>query len=164
MDYAGKFKLEDNLLASEKYKRITFTKIDEESILKTFDNDDDEDIGGKFGATVSFIGSVRRYSKNGQVKGMDYEAYLGMAEVKIKEIENTVKEKWDIKKLKIIHRIGKISLGEKSILILVSTSHSKDAFEACQFILEKIKNEVPIWKKENFLDGTSKWVDGNSIK
>jgi molybdopterin synthase catalytic subunit len=94
---------------------------------------------------------------------MDYEAYLGMAEVKIKEIEDFVKGKWDIKKLKIIHRIGKLSLGETSILILVSTSHSKDAFEACQFILEKIKKEVPIWKKEIFLDDTSKWVDGNLI-
>ena len=48
-------------------------------------------------------------------------------------------------------------------MILVSTSHSKDAFDACQFILERIKNEVPIWKKEIFLDGTSKWIDGNSI-
>src|SRR5919199_919466 len=146
MDYVENIKLEDDLLKSEKYRRITFTEIDEESILKTFDDSDDS--AGKFGATVSFTGSVRSHSKNGPVKGMDYEAYLGMAEVKIKEIEDFVKGKWDIKKLKIIHRIGKLSLGETSILILVSTSHSKDAFEACQFILEKIKNEVPIWKKE----------------
>jgi len=78
-------------------------------------------------------------------------------------LSQKIKEKWDIKKIKIIHRLGKLSLGEKSIMILVSTSHSKDAFEACQFILERIKNEVPIWKKEIFLDGTSKWIDGNSI-
>jgi len=160
MSYSEKFKIQDDLLNLEESERITFNKIDEESLLKSFDNDVNK---GKWGATVSFIGSVRSYSKNRQVKGMDYEAYSGMAEVKIKEIENTVKEKWDIKKIKIIHRLGKLSIGDKSIMILVSTPHSKDAFEACQFILERIKNEVPIWKKEIFSDGTSKWVDGNSI-
>src|SRR6185312_11654115 len=106
MGYSKKFKLEDDPLNMDKNKRITFNKIDEESILKSFDNDVN---AGKFGATVSFLGTVRSYSKNGKVKDMDYEAYLGMAEVKIK------------------------------------------------------KNEVPIWKKEIFLDGTSKWIDGNSI-
>ena len=160
MGYPKKVKLDDDPLNIDKDKRITFNKIDEESILKSFDNDVN---AGKFGATVSFIGTVRSYSKHGKVIDMDYEAYLGMAEVKIKEIENIVKEKWDIKKIKIIHRLGKLSIGEKSIMILVSTSHSKDAFDACQFILERIKNEVPIWKKEIFLDGTSKWIDGNSI-
>jgi len=160
MGYPKKVKLDDDPLNIDKDKRITFNKIDEESILKSFENDVNT---GKFGATVSFIGTVRSYSKHGKVIDMDYEAYLGMAEVKIKEIENIVKEKWDIKKIKIIHRLGKLSIGEKSIMILVSTSHSKDAFDACQFILERIKNEVPIWKKEIFLDGTSKWIDGNSI-
>ena len=160
MEYSEKFNLKDDLLNNENNGRITFNKIDEESFLKSFDNDAN---AGNYGATVSFVGLVRSYSKNGLVKGMDYEAYLGMAQVKIKEIENIVKEKWEIKKIKIIHRLGKLSIGEKSIMILVSTPHSKDAFEACKFILEKIKSEVPIWKKEIFLDGTSKWVDGNSI-
>jgi|SRR5919107_1030678 molybdopterin synthase catalytic subunit len=160
MVYSESFAHEGDPPEIYKNKRITFDEIDEEYILKSFNNDYNS---GEFGATVSFVGTVRGYSKNGKVKGMDYEGYLGMAEIKIKEIETIVKEKWDIKKIRIIHRLGKLSVGEKSIIILVSTSHSKAAFEACQFILERIKNEVPIWKKEIFSNGTSKWIDGNLI-
>jgi molybdopterin synthase catalytic subunit len=138
--------------------RITSKEIDLQLILKSFDNGDD------VGATVLFIGTVRNYSDNGKVQGMNYEAYLGMAEYRIKEIEKLVCKIWDVKKISIIHRIGDLNVGEPSVAIAISTPHSKDAFEACQFILNKIKQDVPIWKKEKLLDGKTKWVKGKSIK
>ncbi|MDQ6723126.1 MAG: molybdenum cofactor biosynthesis protein MoaE, partial [Thermoproteota archaeon] len=108
--------------------------------------------------------TVRDFSDNEQVIGMTYEAYIGMAEERIKNIETAVKKMWDIKKIKIIHRIGELIVGDKSIAISISTPHSKDAFAACQFILDKIKHDVPIWKNEKLLNGETKWVEGKSIK
>lgn len=148
---------DSNRISKLKIQRITTDKIELENVLKSFDIDEES------GAIVSFSGSVRNFSANGSVKGIYYEAYLGMAEEKIKDIENTVKNKWKIRKLKIIHRIGELSIGDKSIVIVVSSSHSKDAFEACQFILNRIKHEVPIWKREILSDGKTKWLEGNSI-
>lgn len=147
-----------NRLLNRNIQRITFNRIDQEDLLKSFDEND-----GKSGAIVSFTGSVRNHSANGIVKGMYYEAYLGMAEEKIKDIENIVKEKWDINKIKIVHRIGELTIGDISIIIIVSSYHSKNAFEACQFILHKIKNEVPVWKRELLNDGNKRWIEGNSI-
>jgi molybdopterin synthase catalytic subunit len=147
-----------NRLSNRNIQRITFNRIDQEELLKSFNDDD-----GKSGAIVSFTGSVRNHSVNGIVKGMYYESYLGMAEEKIKNIENIVKEKWNINKIKVIHRIGELTIGDISIIIIVSAYHSKDAFEACQFILHEIKNEVPIWKRELLNDGNKRWIEGNSI-
>ncbi len=152
-----------NDLLNYNVQRITSKEIDVESILQTRDNDSSNP-DGSVGATVIFIGTVRNFSDNGQVEGMTYEAYIGMAEERIKNIETVVKKMWDIKKIKIIHRIGELAVGEKSIAIAISTSHSKDAFTACQFILDKIKHDVPIWKNERLPDSRAKWVEGESIK
>jgi molybdopterin synthase catalytic subunit len=87
-----------------------------------------------------------------------------MAENKIKNIEKLATEKYGIKKIKIVHRIGELALGNNSVVIALSTPHSKDAFKACKYILARIKQEVPIWKKELLSEGDEKWVDGKSIK
>lgn len=144
-------------------QRITSKEIDMESVLQS-NSSDSSNIDGSIGATVIFIGIVRNFSDNGQVDGMTYEAYIGMAEERIKNIETVVKKMWNIKKIKIIHRIGELTIGEKSIAIAISTSHSKDAFTACQFILDKIKHDVPIWKNERLRDNRAKWIEGESIK
>ena len=138
--------------------RITSKEIDIKIISKSFDE------SGDSGATVIFVGTVRNYSENGRVLGMNYESYIGMAEERIKKIEYSVQKMWNIKKINIIHRIGDLNVGDPSVMIAISTPHSKDAFEACQFILEKIKHDVPIWKKEKIIDGKTKWVIGKSIK
>ena len=138
-------------------QRITSKEIDIPSILKSIDD-------GAVGAKVLFVGTVRNFSDNGDVVGMTYESYIGMAEDKIKNIEIDAKKIWGIKKISIIHRIGELTIGDNSVAIAISTSHSKDAFAACQFILDKIKNEVPIWKKEKIMNGETKWVEGKSIK
>jgi molybdopterin synthase catalytic subunit len=144
------------------YQRITSKEIDINSVLKSVNDIDDATT--TVGATVLFIGSVRNFSDNGQVQCMKYESYVGMAEERIKDIETIVKKKWDVKKIKIIHRIGELAIGDNSIAISISTPHSKDAFEACNFILHKIKQEVPIWKNEKLADGRTKWVEGKPIE
>ena len=140
-------------------QRITKSEIDINEIINSM-----VDAEGNSGATVIFVGSVRNFGMNGKVKGMYYESYVKMAENKIKNIEKLATEKYGIKKIKIVHRIGELALGNNSVVIALSTPHSKDAFKACKYILARIKQEVPIWKKELLSKGDEKWVDGKSIK
>ena len=139
-------------------KRLTTDQIDICKLLNSM-----KDKKGKSGATVVFVGSVRNYGKNGLVKEMVYESYIDMAERRLKQIEKIAMKRWDIKEIRIIHRIGPMKLGASSVVIALSTPHSKDAFEACQFILDAIKKEVPIWKKEILSNNKVKWVVGNAI-
>lgn len=139
-------------------KRITSKEIDVKSVLDSIDNT------GDFGATVLFIGTVRNYGNNGQVTGMSYEAYVGMAEERIKNIEIEVKKKWDVKEIRVVHRVGHLKIGDNSIAIAISTPHSKDAFDASQFMLSKVKQDVPIWKNEMLSDGNTKWVGGKDLQ
>ena len=139
-------------------KRITSKEINVASVLDSIDN------SGDFGATVLFIGTVRNYGDNGHVVGMSYEAYVGMAEERIKNIEIEAKKKWNVKEIRVVHRVGDLKVGDNSIAIAISTPHSKDAYDASQFILNKIKQEVPIWKNDRLLDGNTKWVRGKDLQ
>lgn len=121
------------------------------------------DVDGHSGAIMVFIGSVRNIGKTGSVSGMYYESYVEMAEKKIIEIEQSAIKKWNLKRIKIVHRIGRLQLGDNSVVIALSTSHSKEAFEACEQILGMMKQQVPIWKKELLSDGRERWVDGKKI-
>ncbi len=150
---------QDSLEPSSSSERITESEIDVNDIINSM-----VDTEGHSGATVIFVGSVRNFGINGKVKGMYYESYVKMAENKIKNIEKLAMEKYGIKKIKIVHRIGELALGNNSVIIALSTPHSKDAFTACKYILAKIKREVPIWKKEILSKGDEKWVDGKLIK
>ena len=145
--------------SSSSSQRITNSEIDVNDVINSM-----MDTEGHAGATVIFVGSVRNFGMNGKVKGMYYESYVKMAENKIKNIEKLAMEKYGIKKIKIVHRIGELALGNNSVIIALSTPHSKDAFKACKYILARIKQEVPIWKKEILSKGDEKWVDGKSIK
>ena len=144
---------------SSSSQRIIGSEIDVNDIINSM-----VDIEGNSGATVIFIGSVRNFGMNGKVKGMYYESYAKMAENKIKNIEKLAMDKYGIKKIKIVHRIGELTLGNNSVVIALSTPHSRDAFKACKYILARIKQEVPIWKKEILSKGNERWVDGKSIK
>ncbi|HSA74812.1 MAG TPA: molybdenum cofactor biosynthesis protein MoaE [Candidatus Nitrosocosmicus sp.] len=150
---------DNNEILDSKITRITTSEIDTRTIIDSLN-----DKKGESGATVVFVGSVRNYGKKGLVKEMFYESYVKMAEKRIKNIEKTAIKRWNIKKIRIVHRIGQIKLGSNSVVIALSTPHSKDAFEACEFILAAIKREVPIWKKELLSDNKEEWVDGSLIK
>ncbi len=144
---------------SSSSQRITESEIDINNVINSM-----IDIEGHSGATVIFVGSVRNFGMNGKVKGMYYESYAKMAENKIKNIEKLAMEKYGVKKIKIVHRIGELALGNTSVIIALSTPHSKDAFKACKYILARIKQEVPIWKKEILSKGDEKGWMGNQSR
>jgi molybdopterin synthase catalytic subunit len=110
------------------------------------------------GAIALFSGVVRDRTGARRVKFLEYEAHEPMAEAKMCEIAAEVRRRWpDVKRLAIAHRIGRLEIGESSVLIAVSSPHRRQAFEACQFAIDTLKQTVPIWKKEHFEDGEV-WV------
>lgn len=115
------------------------------------------------GGTVLFIGSVRDHNETGLVSEIHYEAYQEMAEDKIAEIETEVRKKWKIEKFVAVHRVGDLKVGEISVAVAASAEHREEAFEACRYGIDKIKVNVPIWKKEISGSGVS-WVEGVPLK
>ncbi len=109
------------------------------------------------GGVDIFIGTTRNHSKGEAVLGMEYEAYIPMALKVMHELAETVRSKWEIKKIAIVHRVGRLEVGDPSVVIAVSAAHRKEAFEACRFTIDKLKESVPIWKKEIFTD-REEWV------
>ncbi len=93
-----------------------------------------------------------------RTKSLDYECYPEMAERKLAELEAEARRSWPIVECAIVHRFGHLELGEASVAVAVSTPHRDDAFAACRWLIDTLKQEVPIWKRENWADGTQEWV------
>jgi MoaE-MoaD fusion protein len=111
------------------------------------------------GAVVTFDGFVRNQSHNRPTLYLDYEAYESMALAKMREIGAQLHEKYRIHCVAIVHRLGRLEIGETSVFIAVSAPHRAAAFDACRFAIDTLKRTVPIWKKEYFEDGAV-WADG----
>ncbi len=111
------------------------------------------------GACIVFTGTVRDHNKQDKVSKLHYEAYQEMAEKILQEIENEIHAKWKINKFIAIHRTGTLKVGEVSVAVAVSSEHRKEAFEACKFGIDSIKEKVPIWKKE-FTESGTQWLEG----
>ena len=111
------------------------------------------------GAIVTFDGFVRNQSHNRRTLYLDYEAYEPMALAKMREIAAQLYEKFRIHRVAIVHRLGRLEIGETSVFIAVSAPHRAAAFDACRFAIDTLKRIVPIWKKEYFEDGAV-WADG----
>lgn len=109
------------------------------------------------GAMVLFLGTVRSPSNGREVTHLVYEAYHEMALEKLKQIIDTAKSRWAPGDVAVVHRLGKVEVGEISLLIAVSSPHRATAYEVSRFVIEEIKREVPIWKKEYGRDG-ERWV------
>ncbi len=109
------------------------------------------------GGTVLFIGTVRDHTEDRAVKYLDFEAYKPMAISEMQKIAEKAIGQWPVEHIAIHHRIGKLEISEIAVIIAVSTPHRKEAFEACQFCIDTLKETVPIWKKEVFEDGEV-WV------
>ena len=110
------------------------------------------------GGIVIFSGVVRNETGGRPVKFLEYEAHAPMAEAKMREIGQTVRARWaGVKRVALLHRIGRLEIGESSVLIAVSAAHRQDAFEACTYAIDTLKRTVPVWKKEHFEDGEI-WV------
>ena len=110
------------------------------------------------GGLAIFSGVVRNETGGRPVKFLEYEAHTPMAEAKMREIGHIIHARWPgVKRVAILHRIGRLEIGESSVLIAVSAAHRQDAFEACKFAIDTLKRTVPVWKKEHFEDGEV-WV------
>jgi molybdopterin synthase catalytic subunit len=110
------------------------------------------------GAVVLFLGTVRELTGDRKTVALDYEAYPGMAEKLLAEVEQRARSRWPILAAGLVHRLGHLELGEISVAVAVSCPHRDQAFEAGRFMIDTLKELVPIWKKENWADGTTEWV------
>jgi len=118
-------------------------------------------LSGAAGAMVTFDGVVRNQTKARQVVRLEYDAYVPMALKEMKRIGSEMRERWhDIECIGIIHRFGPMEISESSVVIVVTSPHRRIAFEACRFAIDRLKQTVPIWKKEVFADG-EEWVEGD---
>ncbi|MEX2117742.1 MAG: molybdenum cofactor biosynthesis protein MoaE [Bacteroidota bacterium] len=109
-----------------------------------------------------FIGTTRNHSGGRNVTLLEYEAYEPMAVRLMEQIEISAREKWPLQKVALVHRLGRVPVGEASVVVAVSSAHRKEAFEACRFLIDTLKKEVPIWKREYFADGTVEWSGQHS--
>jgi molybdopterin synthase catalytic subunit len=110
------------------------------------------------GAVVTFLGTTRGRTANRNVLHLEYEAYTPMAEKKLIEVTEEIKSKFSVENVFIAHRLGRLEIEEISLVVAVASPHRKDAFAACQYAVDRIKETVPIWKKE-FFEGGEVWVE-----
>jgi molybdopterin synthase catalytic subunit len=111
------------------------------------------------GAVVLFLGTVREMTGDRRTLALDYEAYPDMAEKKMREIAEQSATRWPVIRAAVSHRFGHLELGDVSVAVAVSCPHRNHAFEAGRFLIDTLKEVVPIWKQENWADGTKEWVD-----
>jgi molybdopterin synthase catalytic subunit len=108
-----------------------------------------------------FLGTTRsEKSAQGQdLLALDYEAYPEMVIARLKTLAAEARKKWPITKIAILHRVGRVAVGEPSVIIAVACPHRAESFDACKFLIDQLKVDVPIWKKEVWADGCESWVD-----
>ena len=131
--------------------RLTRNAIDYTALTEQVRKDD-------CGAVVVFLGTVRDLTGDKVTVALDYDAYPDMAEKKLAEIEADTRRRWPVGDLAMVHRLGRLELGEVSVAVAISCPHRAEAFEACRHAIDRLKELVPIWKKENWADGATEWV------
>lgn len=131
---------------------LTRERIDSEKLVAAAKRGDD-------GAVVVFDGIVRNHSRGRKTLHLDYEAYEEMAVRQMRELGLKARERFQVRQVTMIHRLGRLEIGETSVLIVVASAHRSAAFEACRWLIDNLKQTVPIWKKETFVDGAV-WAPG----
>jgi molybdopterin synthase catalytic subunit len=111
------------------------------------------------GGVVTFQGVVRDNARGKQVRSLEYDAYVEMAEQQMAQIAAEVEARWEDSTVALVHRIGRLEIGECSVAVVVACPHRGEAFEACRYAIDTLKSTVPIWKKEIYTDG-EEWVEG----
>ncbi len=132
--------------------RIVKSKIDREEIVQSVATPES-------GAIATFDGMVRNHARERPVTHLHYEAFPEMALKELEKIRAEAMQRWPLNGMAIVHRVGRMEIGESSVFIAVSSAHRKDAFEACRFAIDTLKTTVPIWKKEHYQDGEV-WIEG----
>lgn len=131
--------------------------IDPAEVLRGFTTSED-------GACLLFLGVVRDHNQGRPVTGLDYEAYEAMAERTLATIATEASRRFGTERIKVLHRIGSLSVGEVSTAIAVATPHRSAAYDASRYIIEELKQRLPVWKREHYVDGEARWVGENRIK
>lgn len=134
---------------------ITKEKIDIQSVI-------DKVVQREAGAITTFIGTVRELTNGKRTLFLIYDAYEAMAIKKLEQIGNEIEKRWDGARVAITHRVGKLEITDVAVVIAVSTPHRADAYEANRYAIERIKDIVPIWKKEHWENG-EEWI-GNQLE
>jgi molybdopterin synthase catalytic subunit len=140
--------------APDRFYQITHDPIDSGAIARRLLRDAD-------GAIAVFDGVVRNNSAGRETRHLVYEAYETMALAKLEEIGNLIADVWEVGGVGIVHRLGRLEIGESSVAVVVTSPHRRAAFDACHYAIDRLKKTVPIWKKEYFADGEV-WVEGTS--
>jgi len=109
------------------------------------------------GAVASFLGIVREFARGRQVNYLEYDAYPEMATATMRQIGDEIRKRWPVDRIAIVHRIGRLAIGEASVAIAIASPHRREALEACAYAIERLKEIVPIWKKEVWTDG-AEWI------
>jgi len=117
------------------------------------------DSDGVDGAVVTFLGLVRNHNQGRRVQYLEYEAYEPLALKAFERIDREVRERWPGMRLALHHRTGRLEIGESSVAIVTASPHRADAFAACRYVIERVKQIVPVWKREYF-DGGDVWIEG----
>src|SRR3954454_7157681 len=110
------------------------------------------------GAVVLFLGTTRELTAGRQTTALDYEAYNEMAKRQLTDLESQARKRWPVLECMIVHRLGRVPPTEASVAIAVSTPHRADAFAAGQWLIDSLKHDVAIWKREQWADGSTEWV------
>lgn len=137
--------------------KVTNRRINPESVINSIRNK-------RSGAVVLFLGTVRAINQGRRIESIEYEVYRDMAEKRMMELGLELKKRFKINDVAMIHREGKLGIGEISVAVAVSAEHREEAFNACRFAMDRIKSSLPIWKKERLEEGESIWVEGIKIR
>ena len=133
--------------------RITRDPIDPAAVMAAVGDDRD-------GAALLFLGVVRNHNDGRAVSGMSYDAYVEMAESVLDDILEEAANRSGSDRLFAVHRIGALAVGEPSVAIAVSTPHRAEAYDASRYVIEQIKQRLPVWKREHYVEGGERWLDG----
>jgi molybdopterin synthase catalytic subunit len=145
--------LEENSGDASVSVALTHERIDAEKIVAAAKSGED-------GAVVVFDGIVRNHTRGRRTLHLDYEAYEEMALRQMRELGRKAQERFSVRQVTMLHRLGRLEIGETSVLIVVASAHRSAAFEACRWLIDTLKQTVPIWKKETFADGAV-WAPGD---
>jgi molybdopterin synthase catalytic subunit len=117
-------------------------------------------VGDSHGATLMFEGTVRNRNRGRPVVRLHYEAYESMAEETLHAIAAEATDRFRVGAVAVLHRTGSLEIGDVSVAITVASEHRADAFEATRYVIEQVKLRLPVWKREEYADGSTAWLDG----
>lgn len=121
-----------------------------------------QNLQGKYGATAVFVGSMRDFNEDERVQNMHLEHYPGMTEKYLQDLAEQAKQKWQLLDVLLIHRVGEVKPGDTIVVVATWSAHRAHAYEANRYLMEELKSRAPFWKKEELVNGNSRWVEKNT--